>query len=628
MTHSERVCLITGPTSGLGRAIALDLAAKGYRLALLARSTHKLEQLAEECEVLGAPTPIRLVADMSSQAQVRSAAQTFLATGHPLHVLLNNAGLINQRRRITEDDIEETVAVGYFSAFLLTMLLAERLAESALPGERPPMVINTTSDTYPIGRFDLDDVRFDGGYGPITSYAASKLALVSFTKMLAQKLTPHGVMANVYNPGMNYTNLAIGNNSGRLKDLGDAVWRLIASPVEDGIVAPVALITDPAEAHTTGTLFMSGKRAKMNRRSRDPHFGAALWELSERRTGACFPDRLRARSTDSGQVRFGVLGAARIAPFALIKQAQGLPGVQTLAVAEEYQPLSAAMRYARKHRVPRIYRSFDKLLADPDVDAVYLALPTRFHAEWALRVIGAGKHLLCEKPLAANAEEARRIDDAQRGTGLVVAEAMHSLQHPMVERVREILASGELGELQHVSASFSAYIPQRDFRFDYALGGGVLLDMGCYPIALLRRMLGTEPEVIEAKADEVAPNVDGIMRARLAFPNAPNTRLFVAMRSLRKPLDVTMRFEGTRGSLHILNFMKPEVFHRLTIRSGDTRRVERVPGGSTYRAQLESFVAAVRGGPPISTTTAEAVKTLSVVDAIYERAGMTPRRPV
>jgi predicted dehydrogenase len=300
-------------------------------------------------------------------------------------------------------------------------------------------------------------------------------------------------------------------------------------------------------------------------------------------------------------------------------------GVELAAVAEEYQSYRATLAYAKKHGIPQINRRFGALLADPAIDAVYLALPTSLHIDQALACIAAGKHLLCEKPLTCNAEEARRVDAAAAESGAVVAEAMHSLHHPLVARLRSILADGEIGEIERVEVGFSAFIPKRDFRFVYKLGGGVMLDMGCYPVAFLRSVLGTEPTVKSARAELVAPKVDGTMETTLAFPNAPDVRLFVSMRSLRRPLEVNMRLSGTRGRIDLLNFVKPEVYHRLVVRNGSGRRVERVPGGSTYGAQLAAFVASIRDGAPVLTTTDEAVRTLTVIDAIYEKAGLPPR---
>lgn len=622
-TMHTRVTLITGPTSGLGRAIALELAKHGHRLVLLGRNPTKLEEVSGECVALGAPTPVTLVADMSSQADVRRAAAGFLATGLPLHVLLHNAGMVNQRRRVTVEGIEETFAVHYVSAFLLTRLLVDKLIES-----KPAMIIHTASDIYPFGKLRLDDVRAENGFfNPLGWYAASKIALVSLTKMLSERLSPHGVSVNVYNPGMNYTNLGLSNNTGVIKTVADFFWSRIADPVEAGITIPVELATMPDLSTATGQLFMRGEHAEMTDRAKDSRLGSALWALTESLTNTRWPAQL-APLQPSGcprTVRFGILGAARIAPFSLFKQARTAKGVELAAVAEEHQSYGATLTYAEKHGIPEIHRRFDALLGDPAIDVVYLALPISMHAEQALACIASGKHLLCEKPLASNAEEARRIDAAATRSGLVVAEAMHSLHHPLVARLRSILASGEIGEVERVNVGFSAFIPKRDFRFVYELGGGAMLDMGCYPVAFLRSVLGTEPAVKSARAKLVGPKVDGMMDAVLAFPNAPDVRLFVGMRSIRRPLEVQMRFVGTRGRIDLLNFIKPEVYHRLVMRSGSERRVERVPGGSTYGAQLAAFVASIRDGAPVVTTTAEAVRTLTVIDAIYEKAGLPPR---
>ncbi len=618
-----RVTLITGPTSGLGRAIALELAKHGHQLVLLGRSPAKLEAVSKACVAIGAPIPVTLVADMASQADVRRAAGEFLATGLPLHVLLHNAGMVNQHRRITVDEIEETFAVHYVSAFLLTRLLVEKLVES-----KPAMIIHTASDIYPLGKLRFDDLRAEKGFfNPLGWYAASKIALVSLTRMLSERLSPHGVSVNVYNPGMNYTNLGLSNNSGVIKTVADFLWSHIADPVEAGITIPVELATMPDPSAMTGQLFMRGEPAEMTERAKDSRFGSALWALSESLTDTRWPADLARPQTAqiAGTVRFGVLGAARIAPFSLFKQVPKVQGVELAAVAEEYQPYGATLAYAKKHAIPEIHRRFEALLADPTIDAVYLALPTGLHADQALACIAAGKHLLCEKPLTCNAEEARRVDAAAAQSGLVVAEAMHSIHHPLVARLRSILADGEIGEIERVEVGFSAFIPKRDFRFVYELGGGAMLDMGCYPVAFLRSALGTEPTVKGARAELVAPNVDGTMDTTLAFPNAPDVRMFVSMRSLRRPLEVQMRFVGTRGRIDLLNFIKPEVYHRLVIRTGSSRRVERVPGPSTYGTQLAAFITSIREGAPVLTTTAEAVRTLTVIDAVYDKAGLPLR---
>ena len=141
-----------------------------------------------------------------------------------------------------------------------------------------------------------------------------------------------------------------------------------------------------------------------------------------------------SETTMSEPVRLGVLGAARIAPFSVLKHARTLDSVDVVAVAEEYQPETHLRRYAKKHGIPKTFRSFDALLANGEIDAVYIPLPISMHADWCIRAIEAGKHVLCEKPFAANAAEAERVLRASEGTGLVVAEAMHFRYHPLVDR--------------------------------------------------------------------------------------------------------------------------------------------------------------------------------------------------
>lgn len=330
------------------------------------------------------------------------------------------------------------------------------------------------------------------------------------------------------------------------------------------------------------------------------------------------------QKNSSGPLRLGILGAARIAPFAVVRHAHKLNTVEVVAVAEEYHPARHLERYAKKHRIPQTYRSFDALLANPDIDAVYLPLPISMHADWCVRSIEAGKHVLCEKPLASNAADAERVLRASEGTGLIVAEAMHFRYHPLVNRVRQIIRDGEIGDIQHIDASFSAYLPFNDFRFNYETGGGGTIDMGCYPIGFVRAVTEEEPTVIDAEAGLHGALIDRWMRARMRLPSGGDVRLFVGMRC-SKLLSVSMRIRGTRGSVGILNYIKPEVYHRLRVRTEAGVRNERVPGGSTYGAQLEAFAESVRDGTEPATTVADAVKNARVIDAVYLAAGLPVR---
>ncbi len=323
-------------------------------------------------------------------------------------------------------------------------------------------------------------------------------------------------------------------------------------------------------------------------------------------------------------VRLGILGAARIAPFAVLKHAPNLDSIDVVAVAEKYHPEQYLRRYAKKHRIPQTYRSFHELLANPDIDAVYVPLPISMHADWCIEAIEAGKHVLCEKPFAANAKEVERVLRAAEGTNLVVAEAMHFRYHPLVNRVRDMIRSGEIGEIEHIEATFCAYWPFTDFRFNYETGGGGTIDMGCYPIGFIRAVTEEEPVVLEAVAGLHGALIDRWMRARMQLPSGGQVRLLVSMRS-RHVFSLSMKIHGSRASIRIFNYVKPEVGHRLTIRSDAGVRRERVPGGSTYGTQLASFADAVRDGTQPVTTVADSLKNMRVIDAVYLAAGLPVR---
>lgn len=323
-------------------------------------------------------------------------------------------------------------------------------------------------------------------------------------------------------------------------------------------------------------------------------------------------------------VRLGILGAARIAPFAVLKHARNLDSIEVVAVAEEYHPQGHLQRYAKRHRIPLTYRSFHELLANPKIDAVYIPLPISMHADWCVKAIEAGKHVLCEKPFAANATEVERVLRAAEGTDLVVAEAMHFRYHPLVHRVRDIIRSGEIGEVEDIEATFCAYWPFTDFRFNYETGGGGTIDMGCYPIGFIRAVTEEEPVVLEAAAGLYGTLIDRWMRARMQLPSGGQVRLLVSMRS-RHLFSLSIKIRGTRGTIRIFNYVKPEVGHRLKIRSSAGVRRERVPGGSTYGTQLASFADAVRDGTQPVTTVADSLKNMRVIDAVYLAAGLPVR---
>jgi predicted dehydrogenase len=325
-------------------------------------------------------------------------------------------------------------------------------------------------------------------------------------------------------------------------------------------------------------------------------------------------------------VRIGVLGAARIAPAALIKPARQVPDATVAAIAA--RDPGRARAFAATHAIPTVHPDYERLLADPDLDAVYIPAPNGLHARWTLAALAAGKHVLCEKPLTSNEAQAREVADAAERTGLVVMEAFHYRYHPLLARVRQLLDDGAIGAVRHVRAAMCFPLPRfSDIRYRLDLAGGALMDAGCYAVNALRLVAG-EPEVVSAHATLRSPGVDRAMTARLRFPGGTAgaaTGELVASLWSRHLLSLSLRVTGESGRLRVFNYLMPGTYHRLTWRAGGHTHHERVPGDATYTHQLRAFVAAVRDGAPVPTSARDAVANMRVIDDIYRAAGLAPR---
>jgi predicted dehydrogenase len=326
-------------------------------------------------------------------------------------------------------------------------------------------------------------------------------------------------------------------------------------------------------------------------------------------------------------VRFGVLGAARIAPAALLKPASTNPEVSVEVVAARDRPRADA--FARRRGVARVVDTYDEVCTDPSVDAVYIPLPNSLHAEWTLRALEAGKHVLCEKPFTSNAEEAEEVaaaaDRAATDSGLVVMEAFHYRYHPLAHRMREIVDSGELGRLRHIEAWLCAPILDKsDIRYQAGLSGGAMMDMGSYVVHWARLLGREEPSVLSAVATLHTPDVDRAMRADLQFPSGHTATVHCSMWS-KSVLHLAARAIGDDGELRVFNPIAPQTFSWLTVRSKGGRRTEFPFRRPTYAYQLDAFCDAVLRGSAILTPPSDSVATMSVIDAVYRAANMRPR---
>jgi predicted dehydrogenase len=336
-------------------------------------------------------------------------------------------------------------------------------------------------------------------------------------------------------------------------------------------------------------------------------------------------------------VRIGILGAARIADRALIAPAREVAGATVTAVATRGKP--RADSFALQYGIPGAYGSYEELLDDPSVDAVYIPLPNSLHGPWTLRALEAGKHVLCEKPFASNAAEATAVASAAASSGLVVMEAMHYRYHPLVRRMAAVIAEGTIGTPRHVQCWTSWPIGDPgDIRYAYALGGGALMDGGCYAIDCLRLLGVTDPTVTGAVADPVPedPRVDRAVAARLTGESGLTgwfESVFTPGGDFRADVHVT----GDAGTLRLDNFINAQegtlsIGTPMTGTDGPSWSGTDIdlafgpgPGNTTFAWQLRALVAAVLRGEPFSTTAENAVATMGVIDDVYLAAGLPPR---
>lgn len=324
-------------------------------------------------------------------------------------------------------------------------------------------------------------------------------------------------------------------------------------------------------------------------------------------------------------LRIGILGAARIAPVALIKPARRSGQAAVTAVAARNR--QRAEEFARKQGIPRVIDSYAQLVADPDIDAVYNPLPNGLHGHWTIAALRAGKHVLCEKPFTANANEARAVVEAcNANPGFVAMEAFHYQYHPFAKRLVEIVRSGELGNIQKIDVAFSAPLWKRgDIRYQLALAGGATMDMGCYPVSLLR-LLAPGPRVISAEAKLSSPGVDRAMDAHFSLPDGGSAHIGCSMFS-SSVLRLHAEVIGDDGKISVFNPFSPQHGHRMKVTTPLGSRKERFSRRPTYDFQLDAFVAAAQDGASFPTTAADAIRTMELIDAIYNAAGLPLRQP-
>ncbi|MGD0883005.1 MAG: Gfo/Idh/MocA family oxidoreductase [Acidimicrobiales bacterium] len=325
-------------------------------------------------------------------------------------------------------------------------------------------------------------------------------------------------------------------------------------------------------------------------------------------------------------VRIGILGAARIAPNGIVRPARTNDEAEVVVVAARDR--SKAEAFASKHGIPRVADSYQAVIDDPGVDAIYNPLPNGLHAEWTRKAVAAGKHVLCEKPFTSNAAEARVVAAEAEQSGLVVMEAFHYRYHPMAKRAVEIISGGELGDLERVETALCFPLPRfSDIRYQLDLAGGATMDAGCYAVHMARTFGGGEPEVASARAKLHSEEVDRAMTGELLFPGGYPGKVTASMWS-SSLLRLSARVWGSKGRITLINPLGPQMWHRLSVTAAGKTRRETFTHRHTYAFQLDAFCGAVLRGEPILTPPSDAVANMVVIDALYTAAGLHPRPSV
>jgi predicted dehydrogenase len=316
--------------------------------------------------------------------------------------------------------------------------------------------------------------------------------------------------------------------------------------------------------------------------------------------------------------RIGLLGASKIARGAVIAPAKTNPDFEVVAVGA--RDAGRARAYADEHGIANVAGSYAELVARDNIDVVYNALPPAGHAEWTIAALEAGKTVLCEKPFAMNAAEARQMTDAAARTGRLLIEAFHYRFHNVIRRAEALTKGGALGRITRATAEFKGTIPRSpdELRWRRELGGGGLMDLGCYPTHALRTLLGGEPQVVSAEG-RFEDGVDVELSAKLAFPDGVEASLACAM--VAPGFSAPLTIEGERGSLEIVNYLAPQIGCRFTTTIDGKTETQPADGPSTYEAQLLHLAEVLAGTAQPLTGGADAVANMTAIDAIYEAAG-------
>ncbi len=325
------------------------------------------------------------------------------------------------------------------------------------------------------------------------------------------------------------------------------------------------------------------------------------------------------------KLRWGVMGNATIARVCMIpaigKSRNGI--VHALASRSP----EAAATVAADHQIPHVREGYHALVEDNAIQAIYIALPNHLHHEWTLRALAAGKHVLCEKPLACNAGQAREMAAAAAAAGRLLMEAYMYRFHPRSLRVRHLVQNGAIGPPRLIRAAFCYRMSEENlrdpvnFRMVPEMGGGALLDVGCYGVSVARWIYGEEPRRVQCEACFHPNGVDTHATAMLRFDG---DRIATVEASFMAGLQQTYSVVGEKGAIDLPHdaFIPWEKDAAYTLREKDAESADpvRVPGADEYQLMVEHFATAARGDVPIACPPGDSIHNMRVLDALAQAA--------
>ncbi len=314
-------------------------------------------------------------------------------------------------------------------------------------------------------------------------------------------------------------------------------------------------------------------------------------------------------------LRWGLLSTARINER-LIPAIRATERAELVAVAS--RDLARAEAYAAEHKIPRAYGSYEALLDDPEVDAVYISLPNSLHAEWTICAAQAGKHVLCEKPLAVSVEQCDQVIAAAESSGRVIAEAVMYLYHPLLQRLREMVKEGAVGQVTLVRGAFSFFLDRlNDVRWRPELAGGSLWDVGSYPVSFIRWVAG-EPEEVFGWQVLTSSGVDATFAGLLRYDNGV---LGVMDCGFRQQFRVQAEVTGTEGTLTLERPYLMNAQSRIVWQRGlDQEQVITSPEINPYECEVRAFTRAVLEGAPLPVSLESSRANVATLVTLYESA--------